>query len=112
MRVPQSWEHDSVQTAGTALHGHVVTSQNYKYHILQATRHTFSWNIMYKILLILESEGASSTSTYYISPNLPSKVVVDRMVVKHHRSSKDKCKTGNWQMQNCKRSIVSDMVER
>jgi hypothetical protein len=41
VRVPQSWEHDSVQTAGTALHGHVVTSQKYKYHILQATTHFF-----------------------------------------------------------------------
>jgi hypothetical protein len=74
VRVPQSWEHNRVQTAGTAHHGHVVTSQNYKYHILQAIRHFF---LEYNVVLQVQIQ-------YYISPNLPSKVVVDRMVVKHH----------------------------
>jgi hypothetical protein len=48
---------------GTQQHAQDVTSHNYKHHILRATRHTFPRNIMYKTLLILKSEGASSTST-------------------------------------------------
>jgi hypothetical protein len=33
---------------------------------------------------------------YYIFPNLPSKVLVDLMVVKDHKSSNDK----DWQLAN------------